>query len=145
MKQPKRKMLKTKLFTKWNFNRNCKRNQQFVNSTRINLKYSIRQLEQIGKVVKSRSSVLFWKWHQDKFDRVNAFEWVSETDLAEIDNPIFQIYLTEEFADFIQIILNKKPYINLTKNVPESNLKDILIDQNIVSILIIPLFDKDTF
>ena len=45
----------------------------------------------------------------------------------------------------MQIILNKKPYINLTKNVQESNLKDILIDQNIISILIIPLFDKDTF
>ena len=101
-------------------------------------------IEQIGKVLKVDR--LYYFENDIKTNLMSQrFEWVSETDLAEIDNPIFQNIPHEEFADFMQIILNKKPYINLTKNVPESNFKDILIDQNIVSILIIPLFDKETF
>jgi len=101
-------------------------------------------IEQIGKVLKVDR--LYYFENDIKTNLMSQrFEWVSETDLAEIDNPIFQNIPHEEFADFMQVILNKKPYINLTKNVPESNFKDILIDQNIVSILIIPLFDKETF
>ena len=45
----------------------------------------------------------------------------------------------------MEIILRKKPYNSLTKNIPEGNFKKILVEQHIVSILIIPLFDKDTF
>lgn len=101
-------------------------------------------IEQIGKVLKVDR--LYYFENDIKTNLMSQrFEWVSETDLAEIDNPIFQNIPHEEFADFMQIILSKKPYINLTKDVPDSNFKDILIDQNIVSILIIPLFDKETF
>ena len=101
-------------------------------------------IEQIGKVLKVDR--LYYFENDIKTNLMSQrFEWVSETDLAEIDNPLLQNIPHEEFADFMQIILNKKPYLNLTKNVPESNFKDLLIDQNIVSILIIPLFDKETF
>lgn len=101
-------------------------------------------IEQIGKVLKVDR--LYYFENDIKTNLMSQrFEWVSKTDLAEIDNPIFQNIPHEEFADFRQIILSKKPYINLTKDVPDSNFKDILIDQNIVSILIIPLFDKETF
>ncbi|MBE9576059.1 PAS domain S-box protein [Flavobacterium proteolyticum] len=101
-------------------------------------------IEQIGKVLKVDR--LYYFENDIKTNLMSQrFEWVSETDLAEIDNPLLQNIPHDEFADFMQIILNKKPYLNLTKDIPESNFKDLLIDQNIVSILIIPLFDKETF
>ena len=101
-------------------------------------------IEQIGKVLKVDR--LYYFENDIKTNLMSQrFEWVSKTDLAEIDNPSLQNLPHEEFEDFMQIILNKKPFINLTKNIPESNFKDLLVNQNIVSILIIPLFDKETF
>lgn len=101
-------------------------------------------IEQIGKVL--NVDRLYYFENNTKTNLISQrFEWVSETDLAEIDNPDLQNFPHDLFSDFMEIILMKKAYKNLTKNVPESNFKDILIDQNIVSILIIPLFDKDTF
>lgn len=101
-------------------------------------------IEQIGKVLKVDR--LYYFENNPKTNLVSQrFEWASETDLAEIDNPFLQNIPQNEFADFMQIILNKKPYINLIKNIPDGNFKDILISQRIVSILIIPLFDKENF
>jgi PAS domain S-box-containing protein len=101
-------------------------------------------IEQIGKVLKVDR--LYYFENDSKTNLMSQrFEWVSETDLAEIDNPDLQNMPQEEFADFMQIVLKKKPYINLIKNIPEGNLKNLLVNQNIVSILIIPLFDKETF
>lgn len=101
-------------------------------------------IEQIGKVLKVDR--LYYFENDNKTNLISQrFEWVSETDLAEIDNPKLQNFPHELFSDFMEIILKKKPYKNLTKNIPDGNFKEILIEQNIISILIIPLFDKDTF
>ena len=101
-------------------------------------------IEQIGKVL--NVDRLYYFENDIKTNLISQrFEWVSKTDLAEIDNPELQNMQQEEFAEFMQIVLKKKPYINLIKNIPEGNLKNLLVTQNIVSILIIPLFDKDTF
>ena len=101
-------------------------------------------IEQIGKVLKVDR--LYYFENDSKTNLVSQrFEWVSETDLAEIDNPTLQNIPHEDFADFMQLILSKKPYISLIKDIQDGDFKELLIAQNIVSILVIPLFDKDTF
>lgn len=101
-------------------------------------------IEQIGKVLKVDR--LYYFENDIKTNLISQrFEWVSETDLAEIDNPDLQNFPHDLFSDFMEIILRKKAYNSLTKNIPEGNFKKILVEQDIVSILIIPLFDKDTF
>ncbi len=101
-------------------------------------------IEQIGKVLKVDR--LYYFENDIKTNLVSQrFEWTSATDLAEIDNPELQNIPQEEFADFMKLILSKKPYISLIKNVADYNLKKILKAQNIVSILVIPLFDQEIF
>lgn len=101
-------------------------------------------IEQIGKVLKVDR--LYYFENNSKTNLVSQrFEWVLETDLAEIDNPELQNIPHEDFADFMQLILSKKPYISFIKNIREGKFKELLVAQNIISILVIPLFDKDTF
>ena len=101
-------------------------------------------IEQIGKVLKVDR--LYYFENDFKTNLISQrFEWTSENNLAEIDNPLLQNMAHENFSDFIQLLLTKKPYSNLIKDIPEGNFKDLLAIQNIVSILIIPLFENDHF
>ena len=101
-------------------------------------------IEQIGKVLKVDR--LYYFENDVKSNLVSQrFEWSSEGDLAEIDNPLLQNLPQENFADFMKLILTKKPYINLVKNIADDTLRNLLEAQNIISILIIPLFDNETF
>ena len=101
-------------------------------------------IEQIGRVL--NVDRLYYFENDPKTNLISQrFEWVSKTDLAEIDNPELQNFPHDLFSDFMDVILKKKHYFNLTKNIPEGNFKSILIEQQIISILIIPLFDKDVF
>ncbi|WP_162523799.1 PAS domain S-box protein [Flavobacterium sp. LMO8] len=103
-----------------------------------------KSIEQIGKVLKVDRFYYFE--NNDKTNLVSQrFEWVSDNNLTEINNPNLQNIPHEEFSDFMQTLLSKKPFISLIKNITDGDLKDLLIAQNIVSILIIPLFNKDTF
>ena len=73
------------------------------------------------------------------------FEWVSDNELAEIDNPKLQNIPHELFPEFINIIKDDTPYNAIVNTIPESVFKEILIEQSILSVLIIPLFYKDIF
>ncbi|MCD8529747.1 MAG: GAF domain-containing protein, partial [Flavobacterium sp.] len=73
------------------------------------------------------------------------FEWVANNDLKEIDNPELQDIPHEAFPEFMECILNKKPYKEIVKNITSESFRKALESQNIASILIIPLFDKETF
>lgn len=101
-------------------------------------------IELIGKTLKVDR--LYYFENDEKTNLLSQrFEWVSETDLQEIDNPDLQDVPHEAFPDFMENILSKKTYKNLTKDIPEGDFKNILISQEIISILVIPLFDNDLF
>lgn len=73
------------------------------------------------------------------------FEWTSREELKEIDNPKLQNIPHDVYPDFMDTIIHNKPYIALIKDIPNGNLKAILEEQQILSILILPIFVKDTF
>ena len=101
-------------------------------------------VEQIGKVLKVDRLYYFKNdIHTNLISQ--RFEWTAKDDLKEIDNPLLQNLPHDKFADFMKLIITKKPYINFVKNIKDNDLRELLQAQNIVSILIIPLFDKDTF
>lgn len=73
------------------------------------------------------------------------FEWTSQENLKEIDNPQLQNIPHDAIPDFMEVIIQNKPYMALVKNIPQGNFKTLLEDQSILSILILPIFVKDTF
>ncbi|MFN7045820.1 MAG: PAS domain S-box protein [Flavobacterium sp.] len=73
------------------------------------------------------------------------FEWAAENDLKEIDNPKLQNIPHEAFPEFMDCLLHKRPYKEIVKNIKSENFRTILESQNIISVLIIPLFYDNTF
>ena len=73
------------------------------------------------------------------------FEWTSEDDLKEIDNPLMQNLSMDLFPEFMEWLRKKKSFKQIVRLMEPSELKRSLEIQNIQSVLIIPLFDKDVF
>lgn len=73
------------------------------------------------------------------------FEWTSNKDLIELNNPELQDIPHDAYPEFMDRLLNKKVYKNIVAEISEHNLREILEKQGIESILIIPLFYQDIF
>jgi len=73
------------------------------------------------------------------------FEWTSNKDLIELNNPELQDIPHDAYPEFMDRLLNKKVYKNIVAEISELNLREILEKQDIKSILIIPLFYQDIF
>ncbi|CAM3508404.1 Signal transduction histidine kinase [Flavobacterium saliperosum S13] len=72
-------------------------------------------------------------------------EWTSKEELKEIDNPDLQNIPHDLYPEFMNVLLQNKPYQTMVKEINEGNFKAILQEQNILSILILPIFIKQTF
>ncbi len=98
----------------------------------------------IGNVAKADRSYYFTNNALEK-TVTQKYEWVNNTISAEIDNQIMQDMPHNDFKDFIDILLQNKEYNFVVKNLQESVYKKTLTDQNILSILILPIFVKNQF
>jgi PAS domain S-box-containing protein len=73
------------------------------------------------------------------------FEWVSEQEFTEIDNPELQNMSLDAFPEFKEAVTKNDFFSRIVSQMSDSNMKHSLVEQNILSILIIPLFYKDVF
>ncbi|WP_322550866.1 PAS domain S-box protein [Flavobacterium psychraquaticum] len=73
------------------------------------------------------------------------FEWTSQEDLKEIDNPLMQNLSMDLFPEFMEWLRKKKSFNKVVRLLESSELKKGLEIQNIQSVLIIPLYDNDVF
>ncbi|MES2864647.1 MAG: PAS domain S-box protein [Bacteroidota bacterium] len=73
------------------------------------------------------------------------YEWTSDESLKEIDNPELQNMPHDAFPEFMEVIIKNRPYLSLVKDIPEGDFKNILQEQSILSILILPIFIKKVF
>jgi PAS domain S-box-containing protein len=73
------------------------------------------------------------------------FEWVSEQEFTEIDNPELQNMSLDAFPEFKEAVTKNEFFSRIVSQMSDSNMKVALESQNILSILIIPLFYKDVF
>ncbi|WP_320815855.1 PAS domain S-box protein [Flavobacterium sp.] len=73
------------------------------------------------------------------------FEWTSNADLIELNNPELRDISHDTYPEFMDKLLNKKVYKKIVAEISETDLKNILEQQGIKSILIIPLFYQELF
>ncbi|MEW5676891.1 PAS domain S-box protein [Flavobacterium enshiense] len=73
------------------------------------------------------------------------FEWSKNEALKEIDNPELQNIAHDVYPEFMDYLLKNKPYIAKVNDIHEESLKRILEEQNILSVLILPIFIKESF
>ena len=73
------------------------------------------------------------------------FEWTVADDLVEINNPKLQNMPYDIYPDPINQMKKNKVFNEITSEIENQELREILEEQNILSILIIPLFYQDDF
>ena len=73
------------------------------------------------------------------------FEWTSSADLIELNNPELQNISHDTYPEFIDSLLNKKVYKSIISEMDKGKFREILEQQAVKSILIIPLFYQDLF
>ncbi|WP_198673009.1 PAS domain-containing protein [Algoriphagus litoralis] len=72
------------------------------------------------------------------------FEWTNGQVSSEIDNPDYQAISLEDYPITLNEILRGRPFFINTKN-SEGTLREILEEQNIKSIILMPIFVNDFF
>jgi len=72
-------------------------------------------------------------------------EWNSGRFEPQIDNPDLQNVPHETLAELVSSLERNKPYIGIVGNLPDSDFKNGLIEQEIKSLLIFPVFAKNKF
>src|SRR5690554_2682697 len=72
-------------------------------------------------------------------------EWAAERAEAQMNNPELQDLPFEMIADFIVPLQDRKPFKAIVSQMAESNTKDILLSQEIKSILVLPIYIRDAF
>ncbi len=99
-------------------------------------------LKIIGKVAKADRAYYFENNHEAKTVS-QKYEWTNEKASAEIDNPELQNLPHKSFQEFVEILYQNKEYNIIVNTLEKSTYKKTLEDQNILSILIIPIFVKN--
>lgn len=107
-----------------------------------------KTLEIMGKAVVVDRTYLFTTSNDPELGILASqrFEWNSGNAEAQIDNPEMQNLPIKEFDEFLSYLFERKPFAKRTKDLKsDSNFKTILETQDILSILIIPIFKGEHF
>ncbi len=107
-----------------------------------------KTLEAMGKAVGVDRTYLFTVINDPQYGILASqrFEWNSGNAESQLDNPEMQNLSIGEFEEFIGVLFNRLPFVKLTIELEDNDkFKDILISQDIRSILIIPIFKDDLF
>ncbi|MDO6439309.1 response regulator [Cyclobacterium sp. 1_MG-2023] len=105
-------------------------------------------LEIIGKSVGVDRIYYFENSMGEKGEKYTSqrFEWSNDSVEAQINNPDLQNIPLEAFGDFVFPMENNEVFMAIISNLPdESETKQFLDNQNIKSILTIPIFTENGF
>lgn len=72
-------------------------------------------------------------------------EWSAGNVEPQLDNPDLQDVPVDEVDFFIKPLAQKKPFQAIVRELPPSTVRDLLSAQEILSILVLPVFIHDTF
>lgn len=72
-------------------------------------------------------------------------EWSATKSHAQLDNPELQDLPFELISEFIVPLSQRKPFKAIVRHMKESGTKELLVTQDIKSILVLPIFIKDHF
>ena len=97
----------------------------------------------VGEHVKV-DRIYFFEFHTDSITKEELtsqrFEWVKNGIEPMIDNPDLQNLPVEIAADFMRPLQDNKPFEAIVRLMPEGNTKEILSSQDILSILVLPIW-----
>lgn len=99
-------------------------------------------LKTLGHATKA-DRVYFFEANEEKRLISQKYEWVNENIEPQIDNPDLQNVPYEVFLDIVIPLKSNKIYNKLVKNIFESDHKELLKSQNILSVLIFPIIVKN--
>lgn len=107
-----------------------------------------RAMEYIGKAL-GVDRVYIFEQHQYSATGnplvSQRYEWCAPHVEAQIDNPILQNIPYTEISPFIVPLLQKQPFEALVNDIEDASLKALLASQQIISILVLPVFIKEQF
>lgn len=75
----------------------------------------------------------------------HRFEWKASDNKVTTNNPAFQNVPHSYYPEFIEILLDNKPFIVTKSNIKKGTLADFFEEYGIQSKLILPIFKKDAF
>jgi len=107
-----------------------------------------KTLEIMGKAVGVDRTYLFTNVEDPELGILASqrFEWNSGSAAPQIDNPEMQNFQLNVYEDFLNILSANLPFFKQTKSLQDgSPLKEVLVSQDILSILMIPIYKKDFF
>lgn len=104
-------------------------------------------LEQVFSLVGNEVDVdriYYWDIHSDSVTgeelTSQRFEWVKSGIKPMIDNPNLQNQPIDIAAEFMEPLLQKKAFESIVRELPNGMTKDILQSQDILSILVLPIY-----
>ena len=110
----------------------------------FNRKSVMKVLGLIGEATDSSRVYIFQNFEdeQGKPYTSQVYEWVQGETLPEIDNPVLEkLYFDNPiFVRWVEIMRNQGFIHGLVKNLPVKAERDVLMEQNIISILSMPIY-----
>lgn len=99
---------------------------------------------QVAKVIKADR---FYYFENNSITKQlsHKFEWVSREELSEKNNPDLQNIPYENCLELIDEILQNKPFNKLVHDIKDEDFKKVFEQQQIKSVLVIPLIYQQTF
>lgn len=92
------------------------------------------------------SRIYYFERHKDAQTGAELFsqkyEWYSGDALPQIDNPDLQNIPGDAMPDFVVPLIEEKWFSGVVSLMPDSNLKQLLLSQDIKSILILPILNE---
>ncbi len=107
----------------------------------------LKSLTVLGEAVGVDRSYLFENTVVDGVTLTSQrFEWSRDSVDSQIDNPDLQQVPIEVFGDFLPDLLAKRPFKAIVSQLDDSfSIKEILVNQGILSIVLLPIYLKGKF
>ncbi len=104
-------------------------------------------LELVGKTVEADRVYFFKNFTNPESGKLMArqiIEWNTSEVSSEINNPKYQKIALDEYPQFLEKALQKEPFITNIQN-SRGTSHEILTDQHIISIIVLPIYIKNEF
>lgn len=103
---------------------------------------------EIGKTIKADRVYLFENTTDAETGERFSFqvlEWTSKEEFKQIDNEVLQYLPINVFSPFFTPLLNNQPFVAHTTEMEDGPGKDLLLKQDIESIILLPIFVNKEF
>jgi hypothetical protein len=101
----------------------------------------------LGKATDVDRVYIFQNFHDESGEEVfsQRYEWTKENISVQLDNPELQNLPWSIFADLRLVMLERKTYSAIVKDILDDFFRETLESQEIKAVLFIPIYSSDFF